>query len=55
MCAALVNMEAARVVYKNNYSFGAKLFNIYMVSGGTHMTFTTKQDGSRKELMAKYL
>ncbi|PCG90900.1 Glycoside hydrolase, family 35 [Penicillium occitanis (nom. inval.)] len=36
MCAALVNMEAARVVYKNNYSFGAKLFNIYMTYGGTN-------------------
>jgi hypothetical protein len=31
MCADLVNAEAARVVYKNNYSFGVKLFNIYMV------------------------
>jgi hypothetical protein len=31
-CAELVNAEAARVVYKNNYSFGVKLFNIYMVS-----------------------
>ncbi|KUL82910.1 hypothetical protein ZTR_10382 [Talaromyces verruculosus] len=36
MCADLVNMEAARVVYKNNYSFGAKLFNIYMTYGGTN-------------------
>lgn len=30
-CGELVNAEAARVVYKNNYSFGVKLFNIYMV------------------------
>ncbi|OKL55621.1 putative beta-galactosidase E [Talaromyces atroroseus] len=36
MCADLVNMETARVVYKNNYSFGVKLFNIYMTYGGTN-------------------
>lgn len=30
-CAALVNEEALRVVYKNNYGFGVKIFNIYMV------------------------
>lgn len=30
-CAILVNNEAARVLYKNNYAFGATLFNIYMV------------------------
>ena len=36
MCNALVNEEAARVVYKNNYSFGVKLFNIYMTFGGTN-------------------
>ena len=50
-CAELVNAEAARVVYKNNYSFGVKLFNIYMVSwnfqgpyiGGTAGSNTTIQ------------
>lgn len=30
-CGELINEEAVRVVYKNNYSFGVKLFNIYMV------------------------
>jgi hypothetical protein len=30
-CAILVNNEAVRVVYKNNYGFGVKIFNIYMV------------------------
>ncbi|KAJ5166752.1 uncharacterized protein N7482_005533 [Penicillium canariense] len=35
-CGELVNEEAARVVYKNNYSFGVKLFNIYMTYGGTN-------------------
>ncbi|KAF2199152.1 hypothetical protein GQ43DRAFT_433640 [Delitschia confertaspora ATCC 74209] len=35
-CAALVNEQAVRVVYKNNYSFGVKLFNIYMTYGGTN-------------------
>ncbi|KAJ5291809.1 hypothetical protein N7478_001060 [Penicillium angulare] len=36
MCAELINEEAVRVVYKNNYSFGVKLFNIYMTFGGTN-------------------
>ncbi|KAE8380239.1 glycoside hydrolase superfamily [Aspergillus bertholletiae] len=35
-CAMLVNHEASRVVYKNNYSFGVKIFNIYMTYGGTN-------------------
>lgn len=30
-CAILVNHEAVRVVNKNNYGFGVKIFNIYMV------------------------
>ena len=36
MCGALVGPETVRVVYKNNYSFGVKLFNIYMTYGGTN-------------------
>ncbi|KAJ6109649.1 Glycoside hydrolase family 35 [Penicillium sp. IBT 16267x] len=36
MCGELLNEEAVRVVYKNNYSFGVKLFNIYMTYGGTN-------------------
>ncbi|KAJ5082234.1 hypothetical protein N7532_011277 [Penicillium argentinense] len=35
-CAELVNEEAVRVVYKNNYGFGVKIFNIYMTYGGTN-------------------
>ncbi|CAK7215511.1 hypothetical protein SBRCBS47491_002506 [Sporothrix bragantina] len=35
-CAALVGPEALRVFYKNNYSFGVKLLNIYMTYGGTN-------------------
>ncbi|KKY15881.1 putative beta-galactosidase e [Phaeomoniella chlamydospora] len=35
-CAILVNNEAVRVVYKNNYSFGVKVFNVYMTYGGTN-------------------
>ncbi|PIG88964.1 beta-galactosidase [Aspergillus arachidicola] len=35
-CAMLVNHEASRVVYKNSYSFGVKIFNIYMTYGGTN-------------------
>lgn len=34
-CAALVNEEALRVLYKNNYGFGVKIFNIYMVRSGS--------------------
>ncbi|KAJ5757703.1 uncharacterized protein N7511_006397 [Penicillium nucicola] len=36
MCGQLVNEEAVRVVYKNNYSFGVKILNIYMTFGGTN-------------------
>ncbi|KAL9088456.1 MAG: hypothetical protein Q9165_006180 [Trypethelium subeluteriae] len=35
-CAILVNAQAERVVYKNNYSFGATIFNIYMIYGGSN-------------------
>ncbi|CRG86364.1 hypothetical protein PISL3812_03370 [Talaromyces islandicus] len=35
-CAILVNEEAERVVYKNNYAFHAAIFNIYMTYGGTN-------------------
>ncbi|KAH8817367.1 glycoside hydrolase superfamily [Xylogone sp. PMI_703] len=35
-CAILVNEEAERVVYKNNYAFGVTIFNIYMTYGGTN-------------------
>lgn len=35
-CNALVNEESVRVLYKNNYSFGVKLMNIYMTFGGTN-------------------
>ncbi|KAK3935204.1 glycoside hydrolase family 35 protein [Diplogelasinospora grovesii] len=35
-CAALVNMEAVRVLWKNNYGFGMKMFNVYMTYGGTN-------------------
>ncbi|QKX57235.1 uncharacterized protein TRUGW13939_04343 [Talaromyces rugulosus] len=35
-CAILVNEEAERVVYKNNYAFHAAIFNIYMIYGGTN-------------------
>lgn len=33
MCNALVNEESVRILYKNNYSFGVKIQNIYMVGG----------------------
>ncbi|GFF25268.1 probable beta-galactosidase E [Aspergillus udagawae] len=35
-CAILVNNEAVRVVYKNNYGFGVTVLNIYMTYGGTN-------------------
>ncbi|KIW34995.1 uncharacterized protein PV07_01722 [Cladophialophora immunda] len=36
MCNALVNEEAIRVLHKNNWSFGAKIQNTYMIYGGTN-------------------
>ncbi|KAI1391999.1 glycoside hydrolase family 35 protein [Hypoxylon trugodes] len=35
-CNALVNEESVRVLWKNNYGFGIKLFNVYMTYGGTN-------------------
>lgn len=35
-CNALVNQESVRVLWKNNYSFAIKLFNVYMIYGGTN-------------------
>ncbi|KAI1765730.1 glycoside hydrolase family 35 protein [Hypoxylon sp. FL1150] len=35
-CNALVNQESVRVLWKNNYSFAIKMFNIYMTYGGTN-------------------
>ncbi|PMD45496.1 glycoside hydrolase family 35 protein [Hyaloscypha variabilis F] len=35
-CAILVNNDGVRVFYKNNYSFGPTIFNIYMIYGGTN-------------------
>ncbi|KAF7173165.1 hypothetical protein CNMCM5623_005384 [Aspergillus felis] len=35
-CAALVNNEFERVFYKNDFSFGAALLNLYMTFGGTN-------------------
>ena len=36
MCAILINDQAVRVLFKNNYSYGVKLFNTYMIYGGTN-------------------
>jgi hypothetical protein len=35
-CSVLVNSEFQRVFYKNLYSFGVTIFNIYMTFGGTN-------------------
>lgn len=35
-CSVLVNHEFERVFYKNLYSFGVTIFNIYMTYGGTN-------------------
>ncbi|GKZ39815.1 hypothetical protein AbraIFM66950_001273 [Aspergillus brasiliensis] len=35
-CAVLLNNEFERVFYKNDYSFGVKIFNVYMAFGGTN-------------------
>jgi hypothetical protein len=44
-CAALLNMEFERVLYKNNYAAGATIFNIYMVFGGTNWGNIGHSDG----------
>lgn len=36
LCADFINYEAVRILFKNNYSFGVKLFNVYMMYGGTN-------------------
>lgn len=35
-CEQLLNAEFERVFYKNDYSFGVTIFNIYMTYGGTN-------------------
>jgi hypothetical protein len=35
-CAVLVNDQTVRVLFKNNYSFGTTIFNVYMIYGGTN-------------------
>ncbi|PQE12414.1 glycoside hydrolase family 35 protein [Rutstroemia sp. NJR-2017a BVV2] len=35
-CAILTNNDAIKVQYKNAYSFGVKVFNVYMIYGGTN-------------------
>lgn len=40
-CAILVNDQAVKVVFKNNYSYGVKLFNFYMVSSTQDLPLTS--------------
>lgn len=35
-CAELLNFEFERVFYKNDFSFGVTIFNLYMTYGGTN-------------------
>lgn len=35
-CAAWFNEEAERVIYKNDFSFGIAIVNMYMTYGGTN-------------------
>ncbi|KAI0971732.1 glycoside hydrolase family 35 protein [Xylaria arbuscula] len=35
-CAVMANHEFERIFYKNTFSFGIRLFNIYMTFGGTN-------------------
>ncbi|KAK5007345.1 hypothetical protein LTR28_005405, partial [Elasticomyces elasticus] len=35
-CAELLNEQFERVFYKNDYSFGVTIFNVYMIYGGTN-------------------
>ncbi|KAJ5242615.1 uncharacterized protein N7469_000942 [Penicillium citrinum] len=52
-CAELVNEKATRIVYKNNYGFGVKLFNIYM-GGYTAYDYGTAVGESRLVSCEKY-
>ena len=36
LCNAFINDKAVRILFKNNYSFGVKIFNVYMMYGGTN-------------------
>ncbi|KAK2000895.1 family 35 glycosyl hydrolase [Colletotrichum falcatum] len=44
-CAALLNHEFERVLYKNNYAVGVTIFNIYMTWGGTNWGNLGHSDG----------
>lgn len=35
-CTELIGSEFERVFYKNDFSFGVKIFNLYMTYGGTN-------------------
>ena len=36
LCADFINDQAVKILFKNNYSFGVKIFNVYMMYGGTN-------------------
>ncbi|KAH6669703.1 family 35 glycosyl hydrolase [Plectosphaerella plurivora] len=44
-CAALLNHEFQRVLYKNNYAMGITIFNVYMTWGGTNWGNLGHSDG----------
>lgn len=44
-CTAVIGPAAQRILYKNNYSFGVKLMNIYTIFGGTNWGNLGKQGG----------
>ncbi|GJC89832.1 putative beta-galactosidase A [Colletotrichum liriopes] len=44
-CAALLNHEFERVLYKNNYAVGTTIFNVYMTWGGTNWGNLGHSDG----------
>ncbi|TQN68898.1 putative beta-galactosidase A [Colletotrichum shisoi] len=44
-CAALLNHEFERVLFKNNYAVGTTIFNIYMTWGGTNWGNLGHSDG----------
>lgn len=58
-CTTLLNEQFERVFYKNDFSFGVTIFNVYMVriprssSGWNNLTCARRMEGLIGELSAK--
>lgn len=47
-CAALLNMEFERVLYKNNYAAGVTIFNIYMVRLSSSVSYLLENESLKR-------